>query len=127
MTASLSSNEHGKAFVRFKSDQQVLKSRWARYGACTGLGPGVMYQTSAKKQIELATEVCGQCSVRQECLELALLGEETEGVWGGTTEAERKSLIRTLYDLIDPKEFWDDSLMEIISAVAADYLALNAQ
>ncbi len=113
--------------MRFKSDQQVLKSRWARYAACVTLGPGEMYKTSAKKQIEIAAEVCGQCSVRQECLELALLGEETEGVWGGTTEIERKDLISMVQSMVNPKEFWDDSLMEIISAVASDHISTAAQ
>lgn len=36
--------------------------------------------------------VCSQCSVRAECLEQGVWGNETWGVWGGATERERKLL-----------------------------------
>ncbi len=34
------------------------------------------------------------CAVRQMCLEHALVHREHEGIWGGTTERERRRLIR---------------------------------
>ena len=36
-----------------------------------------------------AKAVCGGCPVRVRCLEWALEAGEAEGVWGGTTPAER--------------------------------------
>jgi WhiB family transcriptional regulator, redox-sensing transcriptional regulator len=38
--------------------------------------------------------ICGRCPVRQECLEHALDSPGLVGVWGGTTEVERKWLLR---------------------------------
>jgi WhiB family redox-sensing transcriptional regulator len=46
---------------------------------------------AAELQAEVAKAVCLGCPVRQECLECALTYRE-EGVWGGTTEIERKAL-----------------------------------
>lgn len=37
--------------------------------------------------------ICGSCDVRAECLAAALAGRE-QGVWGGTTEAERDQILR---------------------------------
>jgi hypothetical protein len=40
------------------------------------------------------TALCGACPVRQDCLDFALTKPELVGVWGGTTQAERRWLIR---------------------------------
>jgi WhiB family redox-sensing transcriptional regulator len=42
----------------------------------------------------VAIAVCGTCDVRIACLEHALASREKEGVWGGTTERERRRIIR---------------------------------
>jgi WhiB family transcriptional regulator, redox-sensing transcriptional regulator len=39
-----------------------------------------------------ARAICSVCSVRQECLEYALADPEISGVWGGTSEWERRKL-----------------------------------
>lgn len=44
--------------------------------------------------IEAALSFCRTCPVRQECLEYALQAGERYGVWGGTTELERRQLAR---------------------------------
>lgn len=44
---------------------------------------------------EAAKAVCRQCPVRDECLAFALGSNQEAGVWGGTTEAERRTLRRT--------------------------------
>lgn len=80
-----------------------------------------MYPTSYNRQVAIATTYCATCPVRQECLELALLGDETEGVWGGVVERDRKVLLDTIHELIDPKKFWDPACMEIISEIATKW------
>ena len=50
-------------------------------------GPG-MYS-----DIRAAKAVCEQCPVRLACLEVAITNRES-GVWGGTTEPERRRIIR---------------------------------
>ena len=41
-----------------------------------------------------AKSVCAVCPVRQACLEHALAHREREGIWGGTTERERRRIVR---------------------------------
>ena len=37
-------------------------------------------------------ELCAGCSVREECLEAAMADDELGGLWGGTTEGERREM-----------------------------------
>lgn len=46
------------------------------------------------RQAEEAKAVCMICPVREPCLEYALITDQAFGVWGGTTEAERRSIRR---------------------------------
>ena len=41
-------------------------------------------------------DLCADCAVRQECLEAALADPELVGLWGGTTERERRELRRAV-------------------------------
>ncbi len=43
----------------------------------------------------LAKELCADCPVRPECLAYALQIGPVTGVWGGTTEAERRILMHS--------------------------------
>jgi WhiB family redox-sensing transcriptional regulator len=45
-------------------------------------------------QVNEAKAVCHRCPVRDECLDRALRADWVEGIWGGTTEAERRALLR---------------------------------
>jgi WhiB family redox-sensing transcriptional regulator len=41
-----------------------------------------------------ARAVCADCGVRKECLEFALTTNQDCGVWGGTSEEERRDIRR---------------------------------
>jgi hypothetical protein len=41
-----------------------------------------------------AKAVCAECLVRVECLEYALANAEKFGIWGGTSERERRAMRR---------------------------------
>lgn len=41
-----------------------------------------------------AAEICGRCPHRLPCLNYALTNRIWSGVWGGTTEMERKAMLR---------------------------------
>ena len=45
-------------------------------------------------QIGQARQVCAGCPVRTPCLEWALRSGQEAGVWGGTSEHERRALRR---------------------------------
>ena len=46
----------------------------------------------ALEQIETARRICTACTVNEECLEFALATNQEAGIWGGTTEEERRKL-----------------------------------
>jgi hypothetical protein len=81
-----------------------------------------MFESSVKDQREVIANVCTGCPVRRECLHLAVLGSETEGVWGGTTEAERKTLINLAWDVVNPKECWDSEAAALIYDMVEVYV-----
>jgi WhiB family redox-sensing transcriptional regulator len=41
---------------------------------------------------ERAKAICGECAVRDDCLGYALSIREQHGIWGGLSEAERRSM-----------------------------------
>lgn len=66
---------------------------WKLAGACRLVNADLFYPSS-DGDAEPAKAVCSACSVQEQCLEYALSVREPEGVWGGTTFAERRSILR---------------------------------
>ena len=69
---------------------------WQDRAACFGIDPDVFFPIGssgpALEQIETARRICGACGVRGECIEFALATNQEAGIWGGTTEEERRKL-----------------------------------
>ncbi|MGD0219508.1 MAG: WhiB family transcriptional regulator [Acidimicrobiales bacterium] len=70
-----------------------MKATWRQRSACRGLDPEVFYPLT-EEEAEEAKAVCALCSVREMCLEHAIVARERDGVWGGLTERERRRLLR---------------------------------
>jgi len=70
---------------------------WRHRAACRNLDPEIFFPVGtsgpALLQIAEAKTVCRRCPVVSECLAWALAHEDA-GVWGGTTEDERRDLRR---------------------------------
>ena len=71
----------------------ATETAWRERGACKGLDPQIFYPET-DEEADTAKRVCAQCHVQTACLEYALQFREREGVWGGTTERERRRIIR---------------------------------
>jgi WhiB family transcriptional regulator, redox-sensing transcriptional regulator len=68
---------------------------WRKRAACRGIDVEIFYPaTDEDDEAEPAKVVCAECPVRQACLEHALAHREREGIWGGTTERERRRILR---------------------------------
>lgn len=70
---------------------------WRAEAECIGVEPDLFYPNQTKgevyeAQVEVAKDFCGRCVVRKVCLEAALLNRE-QGIWGGTTEEERRVML----------------------------------
>lgn len=69
---------------------------WRSRGACVSADPDLFFPVSSagagQRQEEKARAFCGLCQVRPQCLAFALATRQAHGVWGGTTEDERRRL-----------------------------------
>jgi WhiB family transcriptional regulator, redox-sensing transcriptional regulator len=69
---------------------------WRLLAACRNIDPELFFpprRTGAGlDHIEAAKSVCRRCAVQLECLEFALAANQQDGVWGGTSEDERRHL-----------------------------------
>ena len=73
----------------------MIATTWRKQAACRGLDVEAFYPvTEDEADAAEAKAVCAVCPVRQACLEHALAHREREGVWGGTTERERRRIVR---------------------------------
>ena len=71
---------------------------WMERAGCRDKDPDLFFPGPtgflSPREIEIAKAICGRCEVRLPCLQLALGTPDTAGVWGGTTEEERRDLHR---------------------------------
>ena len=69
---------------------------WRNRSLCRDSNPELFFPIGATgvalDQIDAAKEICAVCPVNPECLEFALATNQEAGVWGGTTEEERRKL-----------------------------------
>ena len=74
----------------------VDSDNWRQFSACRDTDPDLFFPVGttgpAIDQIEAAKAVCCQCEVQPACLEFALATNQESGVWGGTSEEERRKL-----------------------------------
>jgi WhiB family redox-sensing transcriptional regulator len=78
---------------------QVINDRatgWRAFAAFSGYPDSLFFPQGEvdEAQIRMALEICGGCKVTEDCLEYALESNQRSGIWGGTTEKERRSLRR---------------------------------
>lgn len=73
---------------------------WRDRAVCRDADPELFFPIGSAgpglRQLEQAKRVCAQCQVRAPCLQWALASGQEAGVWGGTSEDERRALRRAL-------------------------------
>jgi len=62
-------------------------------GNCAEKPPSVFFPSDGVG-VEVAKRVCADCPVRNQCLEYALENRIDHGVWGGTSERERRRILK---------------------------------
>ncbi len=95
-------------FEQFEQIAQRVASRpadadpdlsWRKVAACRDTSPELFFPIGttgqAIDQIEAAKLVCMSCPAQEPCLEFALSTNQDSGVWGATSEEDRRHLRRT--------------------------------
>jgi len=73
-----------------------LRANWREDAACRHADPDLFFPIAtagpALDQIDQAKRICHACPVQQRCLAWALEMGIESGIWGGTTEDERRAI-----------------------------------
>ena len=71
-------------------------AEWWSLAACQHADPDLFFPVSGmgpgRAQLVGAKAVCDRCPVRSDCLRYALAAGPVQGIWGGTSEDERRLL-----------------------------------
>lgn len=70
-----------------------MDNEWMADGNCAAQPPGTFFPSDGAG-VEVAKRICATCEVRVVCLEYALHNRIDHGVWGGTSERERRRILR---------------------------------
>lgn len=70
------------------------RESWMDDGVCRQTDPEAFFADRRGQSPKDAKRVCAGCDVADQCLAYALRHNETVGVWGGLTAAERRPLRR---------------------------------
>jgi WhiB family redox-sensing transcriptional regulator len=66
---------------------------WQASALCAQTDPEAFFPEKGGSTRE-AKKICTSCTVRTQCLELALANDERFGIWGGLSERERRRIRR---------------------------------
>jgi WhiB family redox-sensing transcriptional regulator len=66
---------------------------WQSQARCHEADPEIFFPERGGSS-KSARAVCSRCEVKAKCLEYALNNKEQFGIWGGTSERERRKLRR---------------------------------
>ena len=68
-----------------------LDLAWQDFANCKGADPDLFFPERGASTRQ-AKSICRECSVREECLEFAIVSSEKFGIWGGLSERERRKI-----------------------------------
>jgi WhiB family transcriptional regulator, redox-sensing transcriptional regulator len=74
----------------------TVRMNWRENAACRDADPDLFFPIGAAgnslRQADEAKRICRRCPAQNQCLAWALENGITDGVWGGTTENERRAI-----------------------------------
>ena len=70
-----------------------MDTEWMRRGNCREEPPSLFFPNDGAG-VDVARQLCATCPVKEPCLEYALRNRIDHGVWGGTSERERRRILR---------------------------------
>jgi len=70
-----------------------MDTSWMARGKCKDQPPDLFFPSDGVG-VEVARRICADCPVKSPCLEYAMANHIDHGVWGGTSERERRRIAR---------------------------------
>ncbi len=77
-----------------------METPWMNDGSCRNHEPEVFFPSDGVG-VTIAQRICTSCPVRATCLEYALENRIDHGVWGGTSERERRRILKARRELVE--------------------------
>jgi WhiB family transcriptional regulator, redox-sensing transcriptional regulator len=71
----------------------IDETAWVALARCRDLAPEIFFPSDGSG-VEVAKRYCAECLVKEACLEYALANQIHHGVWGGTSERERRRITK---------------------------------
>lgn len=75
------------------TDTADTETSWMAQGNCRHEPPERFFPSDGVG-VELAKQICATCPVAEPCLEYALENRIDHGVWGGTSERQRRRILK---------------------------------
>ena len=72
---------------------EALNTEWMEDGKCRKHLPETFFPSDGVG-VEVARRICAECPVKEPCLEYALDQRIDHGVWGGTSERQRRRILK---------------------------------
>jgi WhiB family redox-sensing transcriptional regulator len=72
---------------------EATETSWMAGGNCRNHPPTVFFPSDGVG-VDRARKICASCPVAEPCLEYALENRIDHGVWGGTSERERRRILK---------------------------------
>ncbi len=81
------------------------RTTWDDFAACRDVDPNIFFGRPDKygvdrhdpAELALAKSICDRCAVAGDCLAYALdRGADVYGIWGGSTQEDRRRLVRRI-------------------------------
>jgi WhiB family redox-sensing transcriptional regulator len=70
-----------------------MDTSWMARGNCRFEPPSTFFPSDGVG-VEVAKRVCESCPAKEQCLEYALENRIDHGVWGGTSERQRRRILK---------------------------------
>lgn len=71
-------------------------ANWRDDAACRNADPDLFFPTAttgdAIEDTEAALAMCRRCAVHDQCLEFAMVTNQRDGIWGATSEEDRRRM-----------------------------------
>lgn len=67
---------------------------WQKNALCIYTDPDIFFPEKGIPILKEVKNLCARCPVKDQCLDYALSSDERHGIWGGTSERERKFLLK---------------------------------